>query len=76
MNLKDTLKGSTLKARALYRCVIAILDKDIWGFNKDKQLKQDDKHLIVFLNATKKHQKRLQTYHDLIVKKKKQDRSM
>ena len=34
MNLKDALKGGTLAARALYRCGIAILVKDIWEYNK------------------------------------------
>ena len=76
MNLKDALKGITLTYGALYRCGIAVLGKDIWEYKKKKQKQQDDKHLIVLRNAAKNHQKRLQTYHDLIANKKKQDRSM
>ena len=38
--------------------------------------KKYDKHLIVLRNAEKIHQKRLQTYHDLIVNNKKQDRNL
>ena len=48
MNLKDALKGSALKSGALYRCVITVLGKYIWEYNKEYQRQQDDKHLIVF----------------------------
>ena len=61
MNLKDTLKGSTLTAGALYRCGIIVLDKRIWEYNKEKHRQQDDKHLIVLQNTAKIHQKCLQT---------------
>ena len=74
MNFNEDL--SNLTARALYRCSICALRKYTWEYNKEKQRKQDDKHLIVLRNAAKSHQKRLQTYHDLIIKKKKQGRSM
>ena len=76
MNLKDALKGSTLAAGALYRCGIAVLGKDIWEYEKEKQRQQDDKHLILLRNAAKNYQKRLQNYHDSIANKKKQDRSL
>ena len=71
INLKDALKGGTLTSGSLYRWVIAFLGKDKWEYKKDKQRQQDDKHLIVLQNAAKIHQKRLQTYHDLIENKKK-----
>ena len=76
MNLKDDLKGSTLTPGALYRCGIAVIGKDIWEYKKEKQRKQDDKHLIFLKNTAKSHQQHLQNYHDLITNKKKQDRSM
>ena len=76
MNLKNSLKGSTLKAGALYRCGIGVLGKGIREHKKEKQRQQDDKHLIVLRNAAKIHQKRLQNYHYLLANKKKQDRSM
>ena len=76
MNLKDALKGSTLISGALYRCGIAVLGKDIWKYKKENERHQDDKHLIVLKNTAKSHQKRLQTYHELIANKKKQDRSL
>ena len=76
MNLKDDLKGITLTVRALYRYGIAVLRKRIREYKKDKQRQQDDKHLIFFRNAAKIHQNRLQTYHELIVNNKKQDRSL
>ena len=76
MNLKDALKGSTLKSGSLYICYISVLGKYIWWYNKEKQIPQDDKHLIVLRNAAKIHQTCLQTYHDLIAKNKKQDRSL
>ena len=75
MNLKYALKGSTLTARALYRCGISVLGKDIWEYKKGKQRQQDDKHLINLRNATKSHQKCIQTYHKLIANKKKKYRS-
>ena len=76
MNLKDTLKGSTLTSVALYRCGIDILGKDIWEYKKEKHRKQDDKHLVVFQNDAKSDQTPLQPYHDLIANKKKQYRSL
>ena len=74
MNLKGALKLSTLIDKALYICGIAILGKYIWEYKKEKQRQQYDKHKINLRNAAKIHQKCLQTYHDLIVNKKKQDR--
>ena len=53
MNLKDTLKGSTLTDGALYGCDTAVLGKYIWEDNKENQKQQDDKHLIVLRNAAK-----------------------
>ena len=76
MYLKEALKGSTLTAGALYRCSIAVLSKEIWEYKKEKQRQQYDKHIIVLRNTAKSHQKRLQTYHELIANKKKQDRSL
>ena len=75
-DLKDTLKGSTLTSGALYRCGAAILGNGIWKYKKETQRQHDDKHLTVFRNTAKSHQKRLQNYHGLISNKKNQDRSL
>ena len=75
-NLKDALKGSNLKTGALYRCGNYILGKEIWEYKKYKQRQKYDKHLILLQNAGKIHQKRLQTYHELLANKRKQDRSL
>ena len=74
--LKDALKGSTFTYGALYRCGVVILGKYICEYKKEKQKHHDDKHPKVYRNAAKRHQNRLQTYHDLITNKKKQDRSL
>ena len=76
MNLKDALKGRTLTSWALYRCVITVLGKDICEYKKENYRQQYDKNPIVLRNATKSHQKILQTYHDLITNKNKQDMSL
>ena len=47
MGLKGALKGITFTARALYRCGIAVLGKDILEYNKENQRQKYDKHLIV-----------------------------
>ena len=65
-----------IKKKKRYRCVITVFDKHIWEYKKEKQIEQDNKNLIVLRNAAKNHKKRLQNHHELIAKKKKQDRSM
>ena len=76
MGFNRALKGITFTSRALYRCGIDVLVKYIWGYKKEKQRQQYDKNPIVLRRAAKTHQKRLQTYHDIITNKKKQDRSL
>ena len=54
-NLKDTLKGITLTAEALYICGVAVLGEEIWENKKEKQRKKYNKHPTVFRNAAKSY---------------------